>query len=198
MKILWLWLFFALLVALGGTSILRLRLRLRHFLQLSGTSSILRTFRGGTSWKKHPVSFVTIMCHMSYVTPCHILFVTLCHLFYIVSPHQQVQAWTGVLLRQASVLGWTTRWLHRYTTSSWILGMLEISTIILVIKMPWLARFPNPLRQLGSLTTTCLARWRVWCWPGSGRNGRDCGVVKGCQILMTMEPLRVESDRHYE
>ena len=34
---------------LGGTSVLS------HFLLLGGTSSILRTFRGGTSRKKHPV-----------------------------------------------------------------------------------------------------------------------------------------------
>ena len=52
-KILWLWLFFALLVALGGTSVLS------HFLLLGGTSSILRTFRGGTSRKKHPVISVS-------------------------------------------------------------------------------------------------------------------------------------------
>ena len=84
------------------------------------------------------------------------------------------------------VLGWTTRWLHRYTTSSWILRMSLISTIILVIKMPWLARFPNPLMQLGSLTTTCLARWRVWCWPGSSRSGRDCGAKEIIKYIYTI------------
>ena len=33
------------------------------------------------------------------------------------------------------VLGWTTRWLHRYTTSSLILGKFEIATIVLVINL---------------------------------------------------------------
>ena len=43
------WLFFAPLVALGGTSVLG------DFILLRGTNSILRTFLGGTFRKKHPV-----------------------------------------------------------------------------------------------------------------------------------------------
>ena len=35
--------------SLGGTSVLS------HFILLSGTNSILRTFLGGTIWKNHPV-----------------------------------------------------------------------------------------------------------------------------------------------
>ena len=43
------WLFFAPLVALGGTSVLG------DFILLRGTNSILRTFLGGTFRKKHSV-----------------------------------------------------------------------------------------------------------------------------------------------